>query len=73
MSKRMSKIEVRHSDRAPTVLRDSNRLVITTSSGQGFMIDIHHNALRVRVDGIEFLTVEPDGANMVTLRRRRRS
>lgn len=70
MSRRTT-IELRHSDRAPTVITDSTRLIITTPSGQGFMIDIGSNVLKVRTNGIELLTVEPDGPTTVTLRRRR--
>jgi hypothetical protein len=70
--KKRSKIEARHSDKAPTMIADVAHLIITTPSGQGFAIDIERDTIKVRIDGIEFMTVEPQGANMVTIRRRRR-
>jgi len=72
MAKR-SKIEIRYNDKPPTTIHGSERLIVKTPSGQGFVVDIGHDAITVRVDGIEMLTVEPQGGNMVTLRRRRRS
>lgn len=72
MSKRRPKIELRHSERPPTKIVDCDRLIVTTPSGQGFAIDIYRDALKVSTDGIEFLTIEPQGSNMVVLRRRRR-
>lgn len=71
MSKRRSKIELRHNDRAPTITHGPERLIITTPSGMGFMIDVEYGALTVRANGIDNLTIEPGGSNMVTLRRRR--
>lgn len=68
-----SKVEVRYTDRAPTLIEGSTHLIIDTPSGHGFDIDIGHDFLKVRIDGIENLTVDPEGANMVTVRQRRRS